>query len=471
MENNRGKPENPESTPLLAENPEDSPAKAENPEDAELLAENLAKKVEQESLRPPIVVKARKVSKFKDKAPKERGKEGRLAERIQKGRAEQEKHSLAQRSRWIKRAMSIALFSLIIYFGLAPLIKTEFYKFVAKSQDDEWFFWALNKLAERSESSAVPLYMRGLKSPDPNQKLRYVKLINELGSEDHKDAILLAIGSREMQERRLGLYAFFILAKRPWLQKKSDHELIARVLMKDADKMCRIYSALIFEKLSPPSETARIALEEGAFDAAPSVRRISLNALSRYRDPSFTKTFIKQLKDKLPEVRIAAAGALAVLGNDRAIIALSDHYNESEALERSEVIDSLQDVQAPSATRVLIRAAEDGDQKIAASAVKYMSHCRSRVVNPALVRALDSSSGLVRIAATKALGLRNVREAIPMLIKNLDHFEGWRELEALDDALQRLSGAKDIPPPKAPEESHQATVKAWKTWYAKRKAS
>jgi hypothetical protein len=414
-----------------------------------------------------------KPSKFKGKAPKERNKDGSIAGRLQQRRAEEDKEILLVRSRWVKRSMSFTLVMLLIYFGFGPTLKTQFLITIAKTQidDDDWFFWALDRLAENSEESAVPLFIQGLRSKDPNRRPRYIKLIETLSNESHSADIMGLIGSKEKMDRRYGLFAFYHLTNKDWLQKIELQKRVGAVLANDIDKKCRIYAALIFDRVKPLPAGIKDSLIKGSRDAAPSVRRISLNALSRYRDAEQTNLFIGLLKDKLGEVRHAAALGLAGIGNDRAIIALSDHYDSGEIWERKEVITALKDVDNPSATRVLIRAADDGNEQIAMLAVQYMGYRRTRVVNPSLVRALDSSSGLVRIAATRALASRKVKEAIPILIKNLDNYGGWEELEALDDSLQKLSGAKGIPAPGSQEESRRAAVKAWKTWYAKQKRS
>ena len=490
-------------------------------------------------------VKTEKSSRFKQLAPKERNKEGRVAERLAKRQMAQNKELGVARMKWLRRGFSISLFSLIFYFGAVPYLKTRFYMYAAQTDDEERFFWAVDKLADNESAEAVSLFISGLQSKDKNRLSRYKKLIHKLATEEDRAFILSLLESKDDLERELGMKAFEILASKPWLQKEKEVSLaipmlihaldkdqrptvkvprrsiihalgneshkalirslmasknlkerrnglyvfhilvhkkgfqseddlkaVGKILTSDQDKLCRIYACLIFEKLGKPPESYKPILIQGTKDADPSVRRICVETLAKYRDPELVKVLIPLLKDSTNEVGLATISALAFIDSDPAIFALSDLYDNGGVLQRKKIVTVFNDIETPDTTRILIRAMEDADEQTAALATRYLGNRRSRVVDPALFRGLESDSPFIRIEATIALGNRNVKDVIPILIKNLDGEEmEWKELQALTDALQKLSKAKGIQEPSRNDKSWGSVIRAWKSWYAKQKGS
>ncbi|MDF1662160.1 MAG: HEAT repeat domain-containing protein [Planctomycetota bacterium] len=484
-------------------------------------------------------------SKFKSLAPKERGKEGRVADRLAKRQLEAEKERGNVQAKWLRRFFSFMLLTLLLYFVAFPYLKTKFYIYAAQSGGEERFYWAVDKLADNYNPEAVSLYISGLQSKDKKRLRRYKKLIvthatvedrefivslleskdeierelglkafeilaskpwlqkekelslavpmlikaldkdlrpsvkvprraiiYQLGNESHKPLIKSLIQAKDAKERRNGLYVFHTLAHKEGYQKSKDLYLIGKVLTTDKDKLCRIYASLIFEKLKKLPEQFKPFLIQGTKDVDPSVRRICVETLVHYRDPGLVKVFVALLKDSTNEVGLAAISALAVIDSDPAIFALSDLYDQGNTLQRKKIVTVFNRVENPDTTRVLIRAMEDPDEQIAALATRYLGNRRSRIVDPALCRGLESDSPFIRIEATVALGARNVKEVIPTLIKNLEGEDmEWKELQALTDALQKLSNAKDIPEPSRNDKSWGKVIRAWKSWHAKQKGS
>lgn len=517
------------------ENPAPEAKSSEDPEKPIKTDENSSAKASGKSVE----------SKFKGRAPKERGKEGSVAERLAKRQVEAEKERGNVQAKWLRRMFSLMLFTLILYFGVFPYLKTKFYIYAAQSGDEKRFYWAVDKLAANYNPEAVSLYISGLQSTDKKRLARYKKLILDHATIEDRDFIISLLESKDETERGLGMKAFEILASKPWLQKEKELSLalpmliraldkdqrpsvkvprraiiyqlgneshkplvksliastdvkerrnglyvfhtlghkeayqktedltqIAKVLTNDKDKLCRIYACLIFEKLKQPPVQFKSTLVQGTKDADPSVRRICVETLVHYRDPELVKVFIALLEDSTNEVGLAAVEALAVIDSDPAIFALSDLYDQGNLLQRKKIVTVFNNVETPDTTRVLIRAMEDPDEQIGALATRYLGNRRSRVVDPALFRGLESDSPFIRIEATIALGARNVKDAIPSLVKNLEGEEmEWKELQALTDALQNLSKAKGIPEPSRNDKSWGKVIRAWKSWYAKRKGS
>lgn len=542
-------PEDPKTPPESSSEAAEEKKEAATQEKPEAKATEEAgeteKKAPEAGAEAGATVKTEKSSRFKQLAPKERNKEGRVAERLAKRQKAQNKELGVARMKWLRRGFSISLFSLIFYFGAVPYLKTRFYMYAAQTDDEERFFWAVDKLADNESAEAVSLYISGLQSKDKNRLSRYKKLIHKLATEEDRAFILSLLESKDDLERELGMKAFEILASKPWLQKEKelslaipmlihaldkdqrpsvkvprrsiihalgdeshkplirslmasknlkerrnglyvfhilvhkkgfqsedDLKFVGKLLSSDPDKLCRIYACLIFEKLGKPPERYKPVLIQGTKDTDPSVRRICVETLAKYRDPELVKILIPLLKDSTNEVGLAAITALAFIDSDPAIFALSDLYDNGAVLQRKKIVTVFNDIETPDTTRILIRAMEDADEQTAALATRYLGNRRSRVVDPALFRGLESDSPFIRIEATIALGNRNVKDVIPILIKNLDGEDmEWKELQALTDALQKLSKAKGIQEPSRNDKSWGSVIRAWKSWYAKQKGS
>lgn len=129
---------------------------------------------------------------------------------------------------------------------------------------------------------------------------------------------------------------------------------------------------------------------------------------------------ILSLDDEKPEVRIAAARLLGMLGDKQAVDALLDKLADKNPRVREAAVEALGRVGDEKTVEVLIAKLEDRDPDFRLHTIRALARLGDERAVPSLVKRLDDKVLEVRIAAVSALGSLNSRKAVDPFLKKLE---------------------------------------------------
>lgn len=129
---------------------------------------------------------------------------------------------------------------------------------------------------------------------------------------------------------------------------------------------------------------------------------------------------VLSLDDEKPEVRIAAARLLGMLGDKQAADALLGRLADKNSRVREAAVEALGRVGDEKTVEVLIEKLEDRDPAFRLHIVRALARLGDERAVPPLVKRLDDKVLEVRIAAASALGALESRNAVDPLLKKLE---------------------------------------------------
>jgi len=129
---------------------------------------------------------------------------------------------------------------------------------------------------------------------------------------------------------------------------------------------------------------------------------------------------VLSLDDEKPEVRIASAKLLGMLGDKQAADALLGRLADKNSRVREAAVEALCRVGDEKTVEVLIEKLEDKDPAFRLHIVRALARLGDERAVPPLVKKLDDKVLEVRIAAASALGDLESRNAVDPLLKKLE---------------------------------------------------
>ena len=205
-------------------------------------------------------------------------------------------------------------------------------------------------------------------------------------------------------------------------------------LLKDKDQDVRMAAAVSLGKIG--SMKATPALLEATRDIE-SVRRVAISSLCTICDPRGIDLFVEVLRNPEDdgEVRARAARALSVLDGEKGISALVDSMDDYDLRVKSSVISGLQRIGAPAVPKVLGAMARSQGMRHAGAQV--LEKIDAPEATDALLRLASDSDPVVRLSVARGLGERHNVSQIEPLIKLLGDADG-RVAEAASESLGLL---------------------------------
>ncbi len=312
---------------------------------------------------------------------------------------------------------------------------------------------AYEGLTQSSVAGLMPIYIAGLRDPEPSVRNVIATWIAEISS-----SYPSALRSYPEKERRLLTPALIPLLAEPTtrvaalnaLGKTGTREAVEAVApFADRPESDVRYAAIraltdLKHVSGVPALIRALKFEE------PVVGSAATYALGALRDPRATVPLTRLLQTPGSQLRWDAAYALGMLGDRHAVPALMDAMREAqkEALKKPltrgrqneprelaiaaiEALGKLRDPRAVTPLLALLQA-DRPDNPLASSAAQALGHIADPVVVPALVRAFfaerSAGSGVAESIRDALRELKSVR-TVPLLVEGvLRHPDGWRSM-------------------------------------------
>jgi HEAT repeat protein len=171
---------------------------------------------------------------------------------------------------------------------------------------------AANALAELGAIDAIPALQAALQEPDPAVRHMIAVALARLG--DTSGGVTL----ESLEKSPVGDLRLIAAAAAADRSPSGDWPVMTQPLLTDPDPMVRLRAASLLLKHGRETDPAHAVLSAGLADPSPALRTaaVQLTAdLVRDQDAADIPALRRMLRDPLPEIRVAAAGAL--LGRPR----------------------------------------------------------------------------------------------------------------------------------------------------------
>jgi HEAT repeat protein len=284
----------------------------------------------------------------------------------------------------------------------------------------------LDRLTKEESSTPGPLRLKiktFIRLERPADALReYERLEGKLGKDDELLLREVAVGFitpvlKDMREQMRG-------AAYTALKEINSNEAIPHLEdgLSDGSGLVRTLAAEGLARLKAGQRSARLrkAMME---DQAAMVRAAALKGLGRSGDRSAIPLAEKLLADEQPTVRVAAAGALVMLGRAETWNRISQAAGAPNPEERGAALRMLGDLRDRRALPILLQTLTDAQPSVrgaAATALGELGDAALPDAAPALINALNDPIPAVRASAAVSLGEEGATDSIPALKKMLD---------------------------------------------------
>jgi HEAT repeat protein len=265
-----------------------------------------------------------------------------------------------------------------------------------------------------ASSPGIPRLVKDLHHPDP---LRRTRAVEKLGTLDPRPEVLPEIALL-LKDKDTGVYRAAASVLPRW--GTAAGTAVAPYLA-DPEAWLRCRAAETLKDMGPAAAPAVPALAKALEDHDACVSGRAVEALGRVGDPA-VQALLTALRDPNPEVRRAAAGAVAALPSGvqaKAAEVLVPALESRDEFERGEAFQRLA-AMGPPAASVLRRYLRNKDGDIRLTALQSLGECGD--VSPDTLRALaglfPDADRLVRLKATEvtgSLGSRHPETVLPFL--------------------------------------------------------
>lgn len=189
----------------------------------------------------------------------------------------------------------------------------------------------------------------------------------------------------------------------------------------------------------------------------PHEKEFALHATRRLTDDKLVKAVRKQLQDREPEVRRAAAEVLAARRDRESLPDLRRLLEKPPTpADKRVAIAAIGAIEGRSATwrAELQELARDPDRDARNAALEQLVETKDPRFLPDLFAALEHEEWSTRLLAIDALASWRHKDAVPRLIDRLEHEHG-RLADAVEEALWQLTG-----------QPFEKQVESWRQWWA-----
>lgn len=180
------------------------------------------------------------------------------------------------------------------------------------------------------------------------------------------------------------------------------------------------------------------ALRRGLDDDDTWVRYFACQSLGKRLVTAAAERIHEMIDDPAGQVRIAAVDAIARIGGDRALAALTRASRSSDADVRRAALDGLGRLRRPDGYALLLEAAASGDPGTRLASITALAEWSSGSADAALVRAAADDDERVRAAAFELLATRKGADPTRWLVGRLS-FDPDRE-RAMKALSQHVDG-------------------------------
>jgi len=172
----------------------------------------------------------------------------------------------------------------------------------------------------------------------------------------------------------------------------------------------------------------------------------SLALLKKAVDNKDQKALVEAIRSQYPEVRVAAAKALAQTDNPETVSALATALrNDREKDVRVAAAQSLGELGDESATESLLRALNDENVSVRESAARALANFKGEDVVKSLTGLLNENTTPVAIAAAESLGQVGSAKAVEPLLELLNN-KNAKVREVVAIALGKIKDPRAVPP-------------------------
>ncbi len=189
----------------------------------------------------------------------------------------------------------------------------------------------------------------------------------------------------------------------------------------------------------------------------PVARALIAGALGRSDHPGVVAALEKALRDKHPDVRLAAIESLGRRPEPKAELILQSQARSAYEDVAVAAVGALAGHASDTTLQLLSRLATSRKLPVAVAAIDALGQRGTADAVPVLAQALKNRNWSLRAAAIRALGRFKTRETIDLLVAQLGKEEGRLRADIVD-VLRPLTG-RQLP--------YDAT--AWKTWWDSRR--
>lgn len=175
-------------------------------------------------------------------------------------------------------------------------------------------------------------------------------------------------------------------------------------------------------------------------DKEPYTRWVAARALGKLKHPKAMDRLVGEaLKDRVPDVRVAALQALAEREDKSSESILQREAQRGEDDGALAAIGLLVGFPTDATFQVLVKLAGNAKPAISLTAIDALGELRKREALPVFDKAIKHKDWPVRVAAIRALGKLKALEAVDLLVERIAKEEG-RMLAECTDALRGLTG-------------------------------
>jgi HEAT repeat protein len=316
--------------------------------------------------------------------------------------------------------------------ALAPLTT------LLSDRDSRVSLAAAESLARMQDPRAIRVLVGSLSEPDWRVRARAAQVLAHVSADAavEQAVVPLAKGITDKDpivryyaaEALIGIGAKAVLPLIEVLrsQRESDRARAARVLW----------------RIGQPAVEPLIAIVQDR-NAVPESRAAAAHALGMIADPRAIKSLTLMLKDERYFVRQEAAFALGQMG-EGAIDQLLETANSSAPATRESAVEALGNFKSPRSINKLIEALSDSNASVRSAAVKALGETQSPAAVTPLLALLRDESGALKSQAAAALA-RLGPVALPSLVSSLkDNRPSIRQLAA--EALGDIGSKEAVAP-------------------------
>jgi HEAT repeat protein len=251
------------------------------------------------------------------------------------------------------------------------------------------------------------------------------------------------------------------------LERSGDVEKLVELLRESEKETVRQRAAEILGGLDEPEQEGIDALVEAMSDAEETVRAAAIDALTQQEAVDAlmeglgqevpeggatwaqAEQFVQGLQSSTPELRMASANVLGLLGVEDSARPLAQQLQREEHVEvRARIARALGRVGEPSVSGVLVSCLEDERLKVRREAAESLGRLTTKKSLQGLLSVVEDDSEAMRRTAVSSLGQFGNEKPVDALVKRLGDESDLVRRAAVFSLIEILS---NVPPDKSHE--------------------